>query len=230
MTQPRIYDRWPADNPNIIQLYSLNTPNGMKASIALEEMELEYEAHLINILKGDQFTEEFKSINPNSKIPAIFDPNGPGGKAIGIMESGAILIYLAEKSGKLIPTDPIMKNRCYQWLFFQVGHVGPMFGQFGHFYKFAVDKCKDPYPTDRYATETRRILAVIDHQLEDQEYILGKEYSIADIAIFPWVNTLGLFYEASDYLNLKEFTKVQSWLKRCLERPASIKGAKVCSL
>jgi GSH-dependent disulfide-bond oxidoreductase len=230
MAQPLIYQRWPAKNPDVIQLYALNTPNGMKVSIALEEMELEYEPHTVNILEGDQFTEEFKSVNPNSKIPAILDPNGPGGKPLTIMESGAILIYLAEKSGKLMPMDPVLKNECMQWLFFQVGHVGPMFGQFGHFYKFANEKCKDPYPTERYATETRRLLAVIDHQLENKPYILGDEYTIADISMFPWVNTLITFYGAADYLKMNEYPKLQSWLKSCLERPASLEGSDVCSL
>jgi len=230
MTQPLIYQRWSAENPDIIQLYALNTPNGMKVSIALEEMELEYEPHTVNIRDGDQFTEEFKSVNPNSKIPAIIDPNGPGGKPLQIMESGAILIYLAEKSGKLMPIDPALKNKCMQWLFFQVGHVGPMFGQFGHFYKFAADKCKDPYPTERYANETRRLLAVIDHQLENNPYIIGDEYTIADIAIFPWVNALLTFYGAGDFLNFNDYPKLQFWLRKCLERPASLIGSDVCSL
>lgn len=230
MTQPLIYQRWPARKPEAIQLYGLNTPNGMKVSIALEEMGLDYEAHTVNILDGDQFTEEFKSVSPNSKIPAIIDPNGADGQPLAIMESGAILIHLAEKTGKLLPSNPVSKSRCLQWLFFQVGHVGPMFGQFGHFYKYAVDKCKDPYPTERYGNETRRLLAVIENQLENNEYIAGDQYTIADIAIFPWVATLETFYAAGDYLKTKDFPKVQSWLERCLERPASKTGAEVCSI
>lgn len=230
MTQLLIYKRWPAEHPDTIQLYSMNTPNGIKISVALEEMEISYDPHTVNILKGDQFTDEYKSVSPNSKIPAIVDPNGPGGKSIAIMESGAILIYLAEKVGKLLPSDPIGKNECLQWLFFQVGHIGPTFGQFGHFYKFAADKCKDPYPRDRYLNETKRLLAVIDRRLNGKSFIMGREYTIADIAIFPWVNALIAFYGAGDILKINEFENLQSWLKSCLQRPAYLKGSKVCSV
>ena len=161
-----------------IQLYSLATPNGQKASIMLEETGIEYDAHMINIMKDDQFTPEYVAINPNSKIPSIVDPDGPGGKPISIMESGAILIYVAEKSGKFLPTDPRLRNETLQWLFFQVGHVGPMFGQFGHFFKFAKDNCDHPYPVERYTKETKRLLRVLDDRLEGREYLVGDEYSI----------------------------------------------------
>ena len=168
-----------------IQLYSLATPNGQKVSIALEEMELPYTAHLIDILKGEQFHDNFTAINLNAKIPAIVDPSGPGGGPISIMESGAILIYLAEKSGKLLSPDPRLKCETLQWLFFQAAGVGPMFGQFGHFYKFAKDNCDHPYPVTRYTKETKRLLAVLDKRVSDRSYVAGHEYSIADIATFP---------------------------------------------
>ncbi len=212
----------------IIQLYSLATPNGVKASIALEEMGLDYDAHKINIMEGDQFTPEFIKLNPNSKIPAIQDPNGPNGKAIDIMESGAILIYLAQKTGKLLPTDPHQHSQVLQWLFFQVGHIGPMFGQFGHFFRYATEQCDHPYPVERYTNETKRLLEVLDKKLQGQDFIANNQYSIADIAIFPWVNCLTEFYEAGDALNMNRFKNVNRWLTTCLERPAVKKGMKVC--
>ncbi|MBF0276524.1 MAG: glutathione S-transferase N-terminal domain-containing protein [SAR324 cluster bacterium] len=224
MSKPLIYKRWPPQHEDQIQLYSLGTPNGLKASIALEEMGLSYEAHIVDIMKGDQHTEEFKSVNPNSKIPAIIDPNGPHGKAVSIMESGAILVYLAEKSGRLMPSDPVEKNECLQWLFFQVGHIGPMFGQFGHFYKFAADQCKDPYPKERYQKETQRLLAVLEKRLENRDFLLGSSYSIADIATFPWVSTLSGFYEAGEYLGLSNYENVGTWVKTCTARPSYEKG------
>ncbi len=224
MSKPLIYNRWPAKHEDRIQLYSLGTPNGFKVSIALEEMGLPYEAHIVNIMKGDQHTEAFKSVNPNSKIPAMIDPQGPNGKLVSLMESGAILIYLAEKSGKLMPTDPIEKSECLQWLFFQVGHIGPMFGQFGHFYKFAVEQCQDPYPKERYRKETQRLLGVLEDRLSDRKYIMGSAYTIADIAIFPWVSTLSGFYEAGEYLGMSEYKKVEAWVNACQERPATERG------
>ena len=195
-----------------IQLYSLATPNGVKASIALEEMGIEYDAHKINIMEGDQFSEEFKRLNPNSKIPAIQDPNGPNNKSINIMESGAILLYLAQKSGKLLPSDPHEYSQVLQWLFFQVGHVGPMFGQFGHFLRFATDSCDHPYPVERYTNETARLVQVLENKLEGQDYIANNQYSIADIAIFPWVNCLTEFYKAGDILEMEKFKNVNRWL------------------
>eukprot|EP01121_Diplochlamys_sp_Union-15-3_P013348 TRINITY_DN4133_c0_g1_i1.p1 TRINITY_DN4133_c0_g1~~TRINITY_DN4133_c0_g1_i1.p1 ORF type:complete len:250 (+),score=61.15 TRINITY_DN4133_c0_g1_i1:102-752(+) len=207
-----------------IQLYSLATPNGMKVSIALEELGLEYDAHKIDISKGDQFKEDFIKVNPNSKIPAITDPNGPDGKPINVFESGAILLYLAEKTGKLIPKDPVKRLECIQWLFFQMAGVGPMFGQFGHFWKYAPEKI--PYAIERYTKEARRILGVLDKQLEGKEYLVG-EYSIADIATFPWVRCLDFGYKASDHIKVSEFKNVTAWVERCHSKPASQKGAQV---
>jgi GST-like protein len=211
-----------------IQLYSLATPNGQKVSIALEELGLDYDAHTINIMKGDQFTDDFLKVNPNSKIPAIMDPAGADGGPLPIMESGAILLHLAEKTGKLLSKDARLRSETLQWLFFQMGGIGPMFGQFGHFYKYAKENCDHPYPVERYAKETKRLLTVLDKKLEGRTYLVGEEYSIADISIFPWIGCLDQFYKASEYLGLDSFKNVNGWYKRCSEKPASIKGAKVC--
>lgn len=219
--------RWPAKNPDAIQLYSFATPNGVKVSIALEELGLPYEPHRVHIGEDDQKTAEFLSLNPNGKIPAIIDPHGPGDAPLGLFESGAILQYLAEKTGKLLPGDPARRIETLQWVYFQMGGVGPMFGQFGHFYKFAADKVTDPYPVERYANETRRLLGVLEGRLGERNWIMGDDYTIADVAIFPWVRTLDLFYGAADYLKLNEFPSVRAWLERCMERPASRKGFEV---
>lgn len=211
-----------------IKLYSLATPNGQKVSVALEELGLEYDAHKIDIMNGDQFSDEFIKVNPNSKIPAIIDPDIGDGKELAIMESGAILLHLADKTGKLISSDPRLRSETLQWLFFQVGGVGPMFGQFGHFYRYAKDKCDHPYPVQRYTNEAKRLLAVLDKRLEGRDYLVGNEYSIADISIFPWVDCLEKFYEANDQLELNTFKNVNNWLERCLERPAVKVGMGVC--
>ncbi|CAK9254908.1 unnamed protein product [Sphagnum jensenii] len=213
-----------------IQLYSLATPNGMKISIALEEMGLEYEAHPVNIFKGEQFKPEFLAINPNGKIPAIVDPEGPDGKPMNIFESGAILLYLAEKTGKLLSHHPRHKWETIEWLFFQVANIGPMFGQFGHFYKYARDKCKDPYPLERYTNETKRLLGVLEKRLQGQEYLVDDGYSIADIATFPWVYCLEEFYKASEYLGLNNYPNVMAWKARCMARPAVTEGMTVCKI
>jgi GST-like protein len=211
-----------------IQLYTVATPNGRKAAIALEEMQLPYEAHCVDIGKGEQFTEEYISkVNPNSKIPAIIDPDGPDGQEHRVFESGAILIYLAEKSGKLLSDDPIKRSETIQWLFFQNAGVGPMFGQFGHFYKFGKDNCDHPYPVERYAKEVKRLLGVLEKQLEGQEYLVG-EYSIADISTFPWIGCLDWGYQATEHLGLGEYKNVIDWHERCSTRPAAEKGSKVC--
>jgi len=212
-----------------LQLFSLNTPNGIKVALGLEELQIPYEAHVVNILKGDQFTDAFKSISPNSKIPAIVDLDGPGGKPFALMESGAILIYLAERAGRLLPTEPARRFKCLQWLFFQVGHIGPMFGQFGHFFKYARDKCDHPYPLERYTNEARRLLGVLNQELSDKEYLIG-EYTIADIATVPWVNGLSAGYGAGDVLPLAEFPHVQAWVERIVERPAYRIGKDVAKL
>lgn len=221
--------KWPAQYPDRIQLYSLGTPNGQKVAIALEEMALPYEAHRIDIMAGDQFTDEFVAINPNSKIPAIVDPKGPGGLSLSVFESGAILIYLAEKSGQYLPTDPAARSECLQWLFFQVGGVGPMFGQFGHFYKYAKEKI--PYGISRYQAETRRLLGVLEKQLEDQDFLIGEDYSIADMATFPWVGALDWGYNAIELLQLNsDFPNVIAWYDRCRQRPAAARGLGVTKL
>ncbi len=222
-----ITKRWPAEHPDCIQLYSLPTPNGVKASIMLEETGLAYEPHLVSFGTDDQLTPEFMSLNPNNKIPAIIDPDGPGGTPIGLWESGAILIYLAEKTGRFLPADPRARIECIQWLMFQMGGIGPMFGQFGHFYKFAADKVKDPYARDRYLAETKRLLGVLDGQLEARDHIMGDDYTIADIATVQWVRTLGGFYEAGDVVGMDEYSNVQRWIDTCLARPAVERGLKI---
>lgn len=210
-----------------IELYSLRTPNGQKISIALEEMDLPYNVHKIDISKGDQFTPEFIKINPNSKIPAIVDPEGPDGKPISIMESGAILIYLAEKSKKFLPEDPRLKSEVLQWLFFQVSGVGPMFGQFGHFHKWAKDKCDHPYPIERYTNEAKRILKVLDTHLEGRTYLVGEQYTIADMATMPWVVCLDVFYNGKETLDLDQYKNVGAWVKRIMQRPKTAKGMEI---
>lgn len=220
----KITQRWPAQHPDRIQLYSLPTPNGVKASIMLEETGLPYEAHLVSFGTNDQMTPEFISLNPNNKIPAMIDPDGPGGDPIPLWESGAILIYLAEKTGKLMPTDPVARYECLQWLMFQMGGVGPMFGQLGHFYKFAADKITDLYPTNRYLDETKRLLGVLEGRLAGRDYIMGDDYTIADIAIAPWVRTLENTYAAGETLGLDGFANVVTWRDRVLARPAVERG------
>lgn len=213
----------------MIQLYSLATPNGQKVGVILEELGLPYQAHTINILEGDQFTPEFIKINPNSKIPAIVDEDGPGGEH-PIMESGAILLYLTDKTGRLVSKDPRERSETLQWLFFQIGSIGPMFGQFGHFYKYATEKCNHSYPLERYTKETKRLLNVLETRLNGKEYLVGENYSIADIAIFPWVDCLTKFYKADEHLELRSFSHVNRWLKKCMSRPAVERGMKVCPI
>jgi len=230
MAQPLLIEsQWPIVDRSKIQLFSLNTPNGIKVAVGLEELQIPYEAHTVRIGKGEQFTDAFKSISPNSKIPAIVDLNGPGGEPFTLMESGAILIYLAERAGRLLPTDPAKRFKCLQWLFFQVGHIGPMFGQFGHFFKYAGDKCTHPYPLERYTNETKRLLGVLERELSDKEYLIG-EYSIADIATVPWVNGLSTSYGAGDVLRLSEFRHVMAWVERVVSRPAYQVGKDVAKL
>lgn len=219
--------RWPAKHPDQIQLYSLATPNGVKVSIALEELGLSYEAHTISFGTNDQMTPEFISLNPNNKIPAIIDPNGPGGKPLALFESGAILIYLAEKAGKLIPEDAAGRYQTLQWVMFQMGGVGPMFGQFGFFHKFAGKDYEDKRPRDRYLNETIRLLGVLDRHLEGKNWMMGSEYTIADIAIFPWVRCLVGFYDAGDEVGFGNFKNVGRVFDAFMARPAVIKGVAV---
>lgn len=222
-----ITKRWPAKHPDRIQLYSYPTPNGVKISIALEELGLPYEVHAVNISKNETWTEEFLSLNPNGKIPSIIDPNGPGGEPLALFESGAILTYLAEKTGKLLPLDPARRYETLQWLFFQMAAVGPMFGQFGFFYKFAGREIEDKRPLNRYRDEARRLLGVLEKRLGGRRWIMGNDYTIADIAIFPWVRGAKLVYEAGEVLGIDALPNVSAWLKRAEERPASQAGLNI---
>lgn len=219
-----ISKKWPAQNPDILQLYSFPTPNGVKASIALEEMEIPYEAHRVSLSDTDVKSPEFLSLNPNNKIPAIVDPHGPDGP-IGLFESGAILIYLAEKSGKLLGCTGSDKAKIIQWLMFQMGGVGPMFGQLGFFYKFAGSEIEDPRPRERYINETKRLLAVLEKELEGKDWIAG-DFSIADIAIAPWLRSLD-FYEAKDVVGWNNNPNLVAYLDRFLARPAVQKGLQI---
>ena len=219
--------RWPADHPERIQLYSLNTPNGVKVSIMLEETGLPYEPHLVDIMKDESHTPEFLSLNPNGKIPAIIDPAGPGGEPLGLFESGAILLYLADKTGQFIPADPARRWETTQWLFFQMASIGPMFGQVGFFNKFAGKQIADKRPLERYVAESKRLLGVLDNRLEGRRWIMDDDYSIADIATLGWVNNLITFYEARDLVAFDSFSNVVAWLERGLGRPAVQRGLKI---
>ncbi|MDQ2184272.1 glutathione S-transferase N-terminal domain-containing protein [Alcaligenaceae bacterium A4P071] len=219
-----ITKKWPAQHPDRIQLYSLPTPNGVKVSIALEELGLPYEPHRVNFDTQDQMTPEFLSLNPNNKIPAMLDPDGPGGKPLGLFESGAILMYLAEKTGKLIPQDAAGRYETLQWIMFQIGGVGPMFGQLGFFHKFAGKDYDDKRPRDRYVAESKRLLAVLDKRLEGRNWIMGDEYTIADIAIWPWVRNLNGFYGAGELVGFDDFKNIARVLEAFVARPAVVKG------
>jgi len=219
--------KWPARHPERLQLYSLPTPNGVKVSIMLEEFGLPYEAHKVSFESQDQLSSEFLSLNPNNKIPAIIDPNGPSGQALGLYESGAILIYLAEKSGELLPEDPAMRYETIQWLMFQMAGIGPMFGQVGFFNKFAGAAYEDKRPRDRYVAESRRLLEVLEKRLLGRTWIMGDEYSIADIATFPWVRNLIGFYESGDLVGITDFPNVLRALDGFGARPAVIRGLNI---
>lgn len=218
-----IFKKWPRVHPDRLQLFSALTPNGVKISIMLEEIELPYEAHLVG-LSGDQFSPEFLELFPNNKIPGIFDPNGPTGKPIHLFESGAILLYLAEKTGKLLPKDPTARFETIQWLMFQVGGVGPMFGQVGFFVKYGGKDFEDKRPRDRYLTEAKRLLKVMDTKLATSQWIAGDAYTIADIAIFPWVRGLKVAYNAEELLGFNDYKNVAAALERFLARPAVQRG------
>ena len=215
--------RWPAQHPERIQLYSLGGPNGQKVSIALEELGLPYEFHRVDIMTNDQFTPEFLSINPNNKIPAILDPDGPGGQPMPLWETGAILIYLADKTGRLLPQDPVQRYQTIQWLMWQMGGVGPMFGQVGFFYRYGGKDFEDKRPLERYVNETRRLLGVLDQRLEGRDWVMG-DYSVADIAIFPWVRCMRDVYQAAELVGIDEFRNVLRVLEAFLARPAVQKG------
>ncbi len=221
--------RWPATDAGKLQLYSFPTPNGVKVSIALEEIGLPYEAHTVNIGQNETWTDDFLSLNPNGKIPAIIDPDGPGGKPLPLFESGAILLYLAEKTGKLLPPDPAKRIEAIQWVFFQMGGVGPMFGQLGFFHKFAGAAIEDKRPLDRYANESKRLMGVLETRLAGRQWIMGDDYTIADIALFPWVRGLRDVYDADALIGFGDFPNTFAWLDRCLARPASQIGLTVPS-
>jgi GST-like protein len=216
--------KWPPRFPDRLQLYSLPTPNGVKASIMLEETGLPYEPHRVSFDSHDQLSPEFLSLNPNNKIPAIIDPNGPGGRSLPLFESGAILIYLAEKTSRLLPSDPAERYLTIQWLMFQMGGIGPMFGQVGFFNKFGGRNYEDKRPRDRYVEEAKRLLRVLDAQLAKHSWIAGEEYTIADVATFPWVRNLIGFYEAGDLVGIGDFANVTRALERFLARPAVARG------
>ena len=222
-----ITQKWPAQFADWIQLYSLPTPNGVKVSIMLEEIGLPYEPHRVGFDTNDQLSAEFLSLNPNNKIPAILDPHGPGGQPLALFESGAILIYLADKSGQLLAQESAARYETIQWLMWQMGGIGPMFGQLGFFNKFAGKDYEDKRPRDRYVAESKRLLGVLEGRLTGRDWIMGERYTIADIAVFPWVRNLIGFYEAGDLVGFKDFPNVQRVLDRFLARPAVIRGLEI---
>ncbi|MDB5886708.1 MAG: Glutathione S-transferase, N-terminal domain protein [Polaromonas sp.] len=222
-----VTQKWPAAHPDRLQLYSLPTPNGVKVSIMLEETGLPYEVHLVNFETQDQTTPEFLSLSPNNKIPAILEPNGPGGKPLALFESGAILIYLADKTGLFMPTDAAGRYETIQWLMFQMGGIGPMFGQLGFFSKFAGKDYEDKRPRDRYVAEARRLLGVLDKRLDGRDWVMGSNYTIADIAIFPWVRNLVGFYGAGELVGFDDFAQVKRVLAAFVLRPAVLKGLEI---
>ncbi|MCD2512279.1 glutathione S-transferase N-terminal domain-containing protein [Comamonas endophytica] len=219
--------KWPPRHPERLQLYSLPTPNGVKVSIMLEETGLAYEAHTVRFDSQDQLSPAFLSLNPNNKIPAILDPHGPGGQPLALFESGAILIYLAEKTGQFMPLDAIARYETLQWLMFQMGGVGPMFGQLGFFHRFAGKDYEDKRPRDRYVAEAQRLLKVLDQRLEGRDWIMGRDYTVADIAILPWVRNLVGFYEAADIVGWEQYGQLRRVLEKWLERPAVQRGLEI---
>ena len=223
LSQFPITARWPAAHPDRLQLYSLNTPNGVKVSIMLEETGLPYEPHLVDIGKNESWTPEFLSLNPNGKIPAIVDPDGPGGQPLGLFESGAILIYLAEKTGRFLSSDPALRYQTIQWVMFQMGAIGPMFGQVGFFHKFAGRDYEDKCPLQRYVAESKRLLGVLETRLEGRDWLID-EYSIADVATLGWVRNLIGFYGARALVEFDSLANVPAWLDRGLARPAVRRG------
>jgi GST-like protein len=222
-----ITKKWPARHPDRLQLYSLPTPNGVKVSAMLEETGLPYEPHLVNFDTNDQQTPEFLSLNPYGKIPAILDPNGPGGRPLPLFESGAILIYLGEKTGQFLPRDPAARYETIQWLMFQMGGIGPMFGQVGFFNKFAGKDFEDKRPRDRYVGEAKRLLGVLNKRLAGRAWVMGEDYTIADMAIFPWVRNLVGFYGAGDLVGITDFAEVTRVLHSFVARPAVTKALNI---
>ena len=219
-----ITKKWPARHPDRLQLYSLPTPNGVKVSVMLEETGLPYEPHRVDFDSNEQSSRQFRSLNPNGKIPAILDPDGPGGKPLPLFESGAILIYLADKTGRFLPRDGAARYETLQWLMFQLAGIGPMFGQVGFFHKFAGRDYEDKRPRDRYVAESRRLLGVLDTRLAGRTWIMGDAYSIADMSIFPWVRNLVGFYDAGELVGIRDFPRIMGALDRFLARPAVARG------
>jgi GSH-dependent disulfide-bond oxidoreductase len=222
-----ITKKYPAEHPDRLQLYSLATPNGLKVSIMLEELELPYEAHKVRFDHSDQMSTEFLSLNPNNKIPAIIDPNGPKGHPLPLFESGAILLYLGDKTGRFLPKEGVERYETIQWLMFQMGGIGPMFGQVGFFVKFAGKDYEDKRPRDRYVAETARLLHVLDQRLATHNWLMGHDYSIADMATFPWVRTLVSFYDAGELVGIAKFPNVMRALEAFEARPGVVRGRAV---
>lgn len=208
----------PAENPDVLQLYSFPTPNGIKVSALLEELGVPYEAHTISIMRDDQFNPGFLAINPNNKIPALIDPTGD--TLVEVFESASILIYLAEKYGKFLPASGPGRVEVMNWLMWQMGGLGPMLGQFGHFYKFAADKVKDPYAVNRYTDEAKRLFGVLDAHLEGKDFVAAGEYTIADMAIWPWLKVVN-FYGGEEVLEIASYKNITRYLELHLARPAS---------
>jgi GSH-dependent disulfide-bond oxidoreductase len=222
-----VSQRWPATHPDRIQLYSYPTSNGVKISIMLEELGLPYEAHFVDLTRSETWMPQFLSLNPNGKIPAIIDPNGPEGRPLALFESGAILLYLADKTGRLLPTSPNERYEAIQWMFFQMANVGPMFGQFGYFYKFAGREIEDKRPLERYRAETQRLRGVVEERLQGRPWIMGEHYTIADIALIGWIRSINVSLNAGAIVQFDTLKNVPEWLGRCLERPAVQRGLNV---
>jgi len=218
--------KWPAKDSSVLQLYSLPTPNGIKVSAMLEETGLPYEPHFVNFATNDQMSPEFLSLNPNNKIPAIIDPNGPDGAPLALFESGAILLYLAEKTGKFLPAGAA-RHETIQWLMWQMGGIGPFFGQFGFFHKFGGKDYEDRRPFERYRDESRRLISVLDGRLKGRQFVMGDEYTIADIAIWPWLRTMTGFYDGGAHVGIDDFPDALRWLAECAARPASVKAVNI---
>jgi GST-like protein len=218
---------YPAQHPDRIQLYAAPTPNGVKASIMLEETGLPYEPHYVDIMKNATQAPAYLATNPNGKIPGIIDPHGPGGKPMALFESGAILLYLAEKTGKFIPQEPALRWETIQWVFFQMASVGPMFGQLGYFHKFAGREIEDKRPLNRYVTESKRLLGVLEARLQGRTWLVNEEYTIADMSMLGWMRNLITFYEARELVAFDSYAHVAAWLERGLARPAVQRGLSI---
>jgi GST-like protein len=224
LSQFPITKKWPAQHPDRLQLYSLGTPNGVKVSIMLEETGLAYEPHRVSFDTNDQKSPEFGSLNPYQKIPAIIDPKGPDGKPLALFESGAILIYLADKSEQMLAKHSNVRYETIQWLMFQMAGIGPMFGQVGFFHKFAGKDFADKRPLDHYVAESRRLLGVVNDRLANRKWLMSDIYTIADIATFPWVRNLIGYYAAGALVRIEDFPHVTRVLETFLARPAVVRG------